>query len=241
MFYILEISNRLKYFFFSFCFLFSISYNYYNVFFTFLDFLFKKILNEKNDSLLNYYIYTHPFELYYTHLFFCFILSLHIIIPYFIWQLLDFNKTSFYKYQYYQIYKFFLNSLFIFFFSYIFLYGYIVPYFLEILQYAKQTYISNFFSVFFELKVQDFISFILYLNTIFTILISFLILLNIFIFNITLYNIITTKKIIYLIAIIFSTFISPPDIISQILLLFIILSTIEIILFIRIFQYYLKK
>jgi sec-independent protein translocase protein TatC len=243
MFYIFEIIKRIKYLAFSYLFLLIISYIYYDVFFSFLDFLFKKILDDQTSSSLNYYIYTHPFELYYTHLFFCFILSLYIITPYILWQLIDFNKTSLYYSEYTFFYNNFKKILIIFFFSYSSFYGFIVPLFLKILQIAKETYTSTFYTVFFELKVQDFINFVLYLNSLFTIIILFLILLSIFIFNIQLNKIISNKKIVYLIAIIFSTFISPPDIISQLILLGVILSTIEFIIFLRILKYYnfLKK
>ena len=92
MFYIFEILKRINYFAFSYFFLLCVCYIYYDTFFSFLDFLFKKLLNEQNNNVLNYYIYTHPFELYYTHLFFGFILSLYGITPYICWQLIDFNK-----------------------------------------------------------------------------------------------------------------------------------------------------
>lgn len=241
MFYIIEIITRLKYFIFSYCFLLIVCYFYYDIFFTILDLLFKNILNNQNDNIPNYYIYTHPFELYYTHLIFCFILSLHIILPYIIWQLIDFNKTSLYKSEYIFIFKLSIKILFFFLSSYLLLYGFIIPYFLEILQIAKQTYNSTFFTVFFELKVQDFINFILYLNSIFTILIFFLILLSIIILNLTLKKIISLKKLIYLISIIFSTFLSPPDIASQLLLLCIIICSIEFIIFFKIINFYFSN
>jgi Sec-independent protein secretion pathway component TatC len=238
MFYIFELIKRVKYLFFSYFFLLIICYFYYPIFFSFLDFLFKSILNQQNDTILNYYIYTHPFELYYSHLFFCFILSLHFIIPYIIWQVIDFSKTGIYITEYKFIIFFFKKCLYIFFFSYFLLYGFLIPYFLEILQTTKTTYFSDFYSVFFELKIQDFIHFILYVNSLFTIVVLFFIFLSHFIFKISLVNIITIKKILYLIAIIFSTFVSPPDIASQLILLIVILITVEFILFLRILNHY---
>ena len=238
MFYIFEIIKRIKYFACSYFFLLITCYIYFFIFFLFLFFLFKKILNNENNDSINYYIYTHPFELYYTHLYFGFILSFYIIIPYICWHIIDFNKNSLYKSEYIWLYNNFINILQIFLISYFCFYTFIIPFFLKILQTAKETYSSELFIIFFELKVQDFINFILYLNNLFTIIILFLLILTIFIFNITLSKIISHKKIIYLIAIIFSTFISPPDIFSQLLLLFIILTTIELIIFKRILKYY---
>lgn len=241
MFYIFEIIYRLKYFFFTYCFLLIFCYFYYPIFFSFLDYLFKGILNgdDSTNTSLNYYIYTHPFELYYTHLLFCFIISLHFIVPYLIWQLIDFSKTAIYSSEYAFLCRFLNNSLVIFFICYTFLYAYIIPSFLEVLQISKKAYFSEMYSVFFELKIQDFIYFIIYLNSILTIIILFLIFLSFFIFKFSLSNIIQIKKLIYLIAIIFSTFISPPDILSQILLFVLILISIELIIFIRILNYYL--
>jgi sec-independent protein translocase protein TatC len=238
MFYLFELLNRLKYLGFSYLFLLVICYIYYPVFFSFLDFLFKSILNEQNNSSLNYYIYTHPFELYYSHIYFCFIFSLHIILPYIIWQFLDFIKTGIYVSEYKFLASLFNKCLIIFLCSYSIFYMYIIPYFLEILDSSKATYFSTFYSVFFELKIQDFINFILYLNSVFTIIILFLIFLSFLIFRFSLINIINTKKILYLIAIIFSTFISPPDIASQLLLLILILISVEFIIFLRVLNYY---
>lgn len=231
MFYILEIINRLKYLFLSFLFLFFITYNYYDIFFIFLDFLFKKILN--NTENFNYYIYTHPFELYYNHIYFCFIITTYTISPYIIWHFIDFNKTTFYFSEYNIIIKLFKNSIIIFIIIYIFFYSYIIPFFLQILQFAKETYNSPIFTIFFELKVQDFINFILYLNTILTLIIVFLLLITFIILNISIFFIIQNKKLLYLINILFATFISPPDIFSQLILLFFITIIIEIIFLIR--------
>lgn len=239
MFYIFELISRFKYIIFSYCCLFIICYIYYPIFFSFLDFLLKTVLNEQNSSDLNYYIYTHPFELYYSHLFFCFICSLYCLVPYLVWQFIDFIKTGIYNSEYLLLSSFYKKCLLIFIGSYMFLYGYILPCFLEFLQSAKSAYLSEVYTLFFELKIQDFIKFIIYLNTLFTIIILFLIIISVFIFNFSLFNIIMTKKLIYLIAIIFSTFISPPDIASQLLLLIVILLTIEFIIFFRVIKHYM--
>jgi len=240
MFYIFEIIHRLKYSFFAYCFLIVFCYKYYPIFFSFLDHLFKGILNgEQANTSLNYYIYTHPFELYYTHILFCFVISLHFIIPYLIWQFIDFSKTAFYISEYKFLIGFLCKSLLVYFICYTLLYSYIIPSFLDILQISKKAYFSEMYSVFFELKIQDFIYFIIYLNSVFTIIITFLIFLSLFIFKFSLSNIIKIKKLIYLIAIIFSTFVSPPDIVSQIILFLLILISVELIVFLRILNYYL--
>ena len=240
MFYIFEIFNRLKYSFFTYCLLFLFCYFYYPVFFSFLDYLFKEILNGKQeDSISNYYIYTHPFELYYTHIYFCFIISLHCIIPYLIWQFIDFCKTGVYLSEYHFLIISLKKSLLIYLVCYILLYSYIIPSFLEILQVSKNAYFSDVYSIFFELKIQDFIYFIIYLNSIFTVIITFIIILSFCIFKFSLADIIKIKKMIYLVAIIFSTLVSPPDIMSQVVLFFFIFLSIELIVFLRFLNSYL--
>jgi len=241
MFYIFEILNRVKYSFFTYCLLLFFCYIYYPIFFSFLDHLFKEILNgEQENTVLNYYIYTHPFELYYTHIYFCFIISLHCVTPYLIWQLIDFSKTGVYFSEYHFLITFLRKSLSIYLICYIFLYSYIIPFFLEILQVSKKAYFSDVYSIFFELKIQDFIYFIIYLNSIFTVIITFLILLSFCILKFSLSNIVRTKKIIYLVAIIFSTFVSPPDIISQVVLFLLIFLSFELIVFLRFLNFYLR-
>ena len=240
MFYIFEILKRLNYFFFSYLFLFCIIYLNYNTFFSGLNYLFKKIFNEPELLTPNYYIYTHPFELYYTQLYFCLTVSFYIIFPYFLWQILDFCKPSLYFTEYLILHKTFLKGLWIFNVIYFLLYLFVIPISLEILQTVKQTYNSTFFTVFFELKVQDFINFIFYLNAIVSISILFLLLLNFFIFQIQLSKILTNKKFLYLIALVFSTFITPPDIFSQIFLLCLIICSLEFIILLRLIIYFKK-
>lgn len=237
MYYIFELFNRFKYTILAYFFLFGSIYIKYDIFFATFDYVFKKIFNQQNQQTINYYIYTHPFELYYTQIYFCFFTSLYFILPYIIWQLLDYKKTSLYTYEYnYLIYKFY-KGIFLFTFLIIILYNKVIPLFLKILYLSKQIYISSIFSVYFELKVQDFIQFILYFNTLFTISIIFLMFISFLVFNTNLLVILKQKRWLYLCTIIFSTFISPPDIFSQLILILLLSVSIEFIIFIRLYFY----
>ena len=233
MFYIIEFINRLKFTCFSYCFLFVICYIYYSTFFSFFDFLFKVFLNDTKFSILNYYIYTHPLELYYSKFYVCFILSLHIILFYLIWQFFDFYLSGIYKADYLNIFSFAVKSILKVIIGFLVFYGFIVPIFFQFLKNAAVD--SSFYIIFFELKVQDFIEFILYLNFLFTVLILFLIVFSFLVFMVSLLNILKYKKFICLFIIIFSTLFSPPDLFSQIFLFLFLLVNIEIIIFLRLF------
>lgn len=238
MFYLFEIFIRIKYILCSFCLLLCCCYLNYNIIFTFFDYNFRNLLNGCNNTLLNYYIYTHPFELYYTQLIVSFQIALYCIIPYFAWQLFDFMKTALYQTEnkilkslYYRFLCFFLCSYYLF-------YTKVIPLFFVLLDNTKTVYLSSLYQIFFELKVQDFIIFILYLNNLVIIILFFLFLLIYLINFFELRYLIIYKKILYFSIIIFSTFISPPDIFSQIILLFVLIFTLELIIFIKIYNYY---
>ena len=107
MFYIFEILKRLNYCLFAYFSLFFILYTNFNIFFSGLNYLFRKIFIEREFISTNYYIYTHPFELYYTQLYFCLKISLYLIFPYFLWQILDYFKPSLYLKEYLILSKYF--------------------------------------------------------------------------------------------------------------------------------------
>ena len=235
MFYILEIYTRIKYSILSYFFIILTCYFYYHYFFFLLDYFFRIIIKTSDNDLVNYYIYTHPFELYYNNLLFSFILSLYFFFPYLIWQIIDYMRSSLYNYEFTYIYTLYLKILSFFLVNYYILYNHILPSCLTLLESVKNNYLSSFYCVFFELKIQDFISFIIYINNVFNSIILFLIFLIISFFNIPLIQIINNKKFIYLFAIIIATFLSPPDVFSQIIFLLFLVILIEIIIYVRVY------
>lgn len=241
MFYLFEILTRVKYIIFSFCLLVITCYFNYNTIFTFFDYHFRNLLNGTNIPLLNYYIYTHPFELYYTQLIVSFQISMYLLFPYLIWQFIDFNKTALYETENRKIQNMYKKFMLFFVFSYLFFFIKVLPMFFSLLNAVKLSYSSVLYQIFFELKVQDFIGFILYLNNIIIILLLFLYFLINIINYIELLTIIKHKKILYLLAILISTFLSPPDIFSQLFLLISLLITLETIIFIKVYKYYKNK
>lgn len=238
MFYFIEIINRLKYIISSFCLLFFSCYFNYNTIFSFLDILFKELLKGKSNPFSNYYIYTHPFELYYTQLVVSFQLAFYLFIPYFFWQIFDFIKTALYNSEFILIVKTCRNFTYSFIVSYYLIYVEVLPLFFTLLNSAKQTYNSSLYDIFFELKVQDFIHFIFYLNNILIFILIFLFILITLLNNCNTIVIIKHKKLLYLFVILFATFASPPDLFSQVFLIITLTITIELILFLKIYNYY---
>jgi sec-independent protein translocase protein TatC len=235
MFYFKELKNRLKYLVVSYVIILLTSFYNYNILFTFLDFFFSQKLNKNFNTAFHYYIYTHPFELYYSQFYFCLTISFYFIIPYIVWQIYDFLIPSLYMSEY----KFIKNTLSLFTYGgiilYCLIYTLLIPLFLYFILSLNNNYTSNFFSVFFELKVQDFINFILTLNLLVSAGLFLLLLLYLWLINQFSFKIVKQKKKFYAIFIVLATVLSPPDIFSQILIFILLNIFFEFMLFFKIF------
>ena len=237
MFYLNEIFLRIKFSLFTFLITLVICFYYKEV----LLILFSiPILNLPLDISLefNNLIYTHPFELFKIHFFFAFIITIYLFIPYFFWHILDFLKSSLPNYKYKLLLKYNINIISIVLCTNYFFYYYFLP---NIWFFLKNFNISNnlnkILKFYLELRVEEYFYFIfdfLYLTNI-------LILLFLFFFSIIilfgLSNMILWKKLFIFINIMCATLLSPPDVYSQLLILFLLSFIFEGIIFINLYIY----
>ena len=177
MFYLKELVLRLKFFSFSFLLVLLFSYSYKNSLLLIFSFSLLKAASA-DLTVLNNLIYTHPIELVKIQMLSAFLLSFFVILPYFFWICLDFFRSSLTKVQYTRVGAFFQHFL-----GYCFLFNlFSFVYFLPVLW----NFFQNFnipsnsatpLNFFFELRVQEYFSFVvdfLYLVNIFSFIFIFL-------------------------------------------------------------------
>lgn len=230
MFYLFEIFNRIKYLCLSFLFVFILFYSFKD---NLLVIFLYSILVNKEGCLdifeINNFIYTHPAEIFSMYLLLILYFSFIFILPFFFLQFLDFFKQSLYKKEYLKLKKImFFFHLFIYFFNFLGLF-YIFPYFWFILDSFNK---STFFFLLFELKVNDYILFLLsFLTSLNFLFIAFFLFFYLLQF-INLKTLIYWKRLFVFFYIVFATLLSPPDVYSQVILLSFFFLSFELLLFI---------
>jgi Sec-independent protein secretion pathway component TatC len=170
------------------------------------------------------------------------LLSFIFILPFIFWQCLDFLKSSLYSKEY-TFLKFILFllilSLCIFnIFFFLILFPKIWFLFEKFNQSTDSTLSLKFL---FELKVQDYLTFLFDFIYFSNLSLIFLLILYFFINYLGIENLIHWKKLFIFINIVFATLLSPPDISSQLFLLFFLTILFEIIIFIYIFIFKIDK
>lgn len=218
MFYIQEIFFRSQYLMFSFIITALLVYGQKHLLLFLLTLpLFEGAIFDNSQ----YFIYTNPTELlsiYINNVFlFCFL----FLFPYFIWQLVDFFKSSLFALEHNKL-KFYLFSILISFsfinlLSFLLLFPNVWFFFTYFNTLVGANSLLNFF---FELKAQEyfiFVSFFSYsINS--TLLVLFFLFSTLFLFGLK--KVFSYKKIIVVFNLIAATLLSTPEIFSQILIFF---------------------
>jgi Sec-independent protein secretion pathway component TatC len=241
MFYLRELIFRIKVLFFSFVLILFVCSVYKN---SLLVLLSISLLNNFSSSLTEFsnFIYTHPIELFKVYLYSTVLIASFLIIPYFFWQLLDFFKSSVTQIRYKTIKQIGLYVL-----SFISVINFVLfAYFLPILWLFFKTFnhdadSANTLNFFFELRVQEYFNFVLD----FLYLINLFILLFIALISLASYFGLSTclhwKKLFIFLNSLCATFLSPPDVPSQLLLFFVLHFIFEVLIFISLYLLKLKR
>src|SRR5690554_4854326 len=235
MFYLSEIYYRFFYVFISMCLNIFLLYIYKNdiIFITLIPVFLK-------NNLLDYFIFTEPKEILFFYLYSCFSFLLFLSIPYLFINIIDYIKTAMYfkewirlkNLKFYILITYFIINILTFFIG--------LPLFWSFFS-SFQNY-SNLFTFFLELSA---LNYFYYFNSIFllTNLLQILLVSFLFLFyKKRLLSIIKNKAYIYLIFLLFSTLVTPPDLFLQITLFCSLYICLEIVIFcILIFYFYLNK
>lgn len=236
--YILELKNRLFLSCFSWFITFIVCYNYKKT----LLFLLIKLNIKLYHSESFYFITTNLTDVFNVYIKICCFISNQFFIIYLIYNCLLFISPGLFYYEYKNLklivlFSLFLNCVNIVAFNSLFL-PYLWSFFLS---YFENNVVENI-NIFFEIQITDY--FLFYINTYYIlILISqlFLIIFMILFFISNKINVIkTTRKLTYAIFLIFSTIITPPDVISQVILTIFFILLYEIIINLIFFKIVIK-
>ncbi len=230
MFYISEIYYRFFYFILSIIISICILYFYKDdiIFITVIPILLK-------NNLFDYFIFTEPREILFLYLYSCFNFLIVILIPYIIICFFDFIKTATYQQEWFKIKKLKYILLYIYTITNLVTFFIGLPIFWDFFSTFQTT--SNLFSFFLELSA---INYFYYFNSIFiltNIFQHFLIIGLIFFIKQGFIYLLINKSYIFFLFLIFSTLITPPDLILQIILFCSLYICLEIYIFLF-FVYY---
>ena len=212
---------------------FLIAYYYKTFILTLIIVSNSKLSNE----VLNYFIFTSITELFSIYLTLSFILATQVLYFVLIYHVICFLASGLYKLEYrYLTHAFFVATMMAVLSLYIF-HEIIIPVLTSFFLSFQNHTLKNV-SFYFEAKIFDYLLF--YKDTYLSCFLSsqgcvFLILLSNFIStNLDLLR--STRKFIYLILLIFSTAVTPPDVFSQLFLFLGLLSVFEILIFLNILK-----
>jgi sec-independent protein translocase protein TatC len=240
MYYFREFRYRIFYISFLFLIFFFCYYIYFIDFLGYFNSLYASILLKQ--QIFNYFfIFTHPIEPYLVQIQFCVFFGSLSTCIYCLWQSLDFFKSSLYSKEFYIFKMSFFTIIIVFSFSYYILISFFISYIASFLEYFTSFYQTKIFNFYMELRLTDMLNFILIFHFGYFWILC-IVLLQCFLFLIIPQSLILRiRKLLYLVMIIISTLITPPDVISQCTVFFSLSILLELILFCRNFQSMLRQ
>lgn len=238
--YILEIKNRLVLTFLTWITMIVVGYLYKETL-LFLILQPNKLFESNTDAF--YFIFTNVTEIFSVYIQLILFLSTQIVFIYFIYHCFIFLSLALFSWEYQGSLMFLRLSFIVWCFSTILTNYFIIPLTWNFF-FSFQTLASDqFMSLHFEAKLNEYLDFYISLHylciiycQIFTIIIFFLSFVGL--------NFVAIKKfrkLYYYIFILFSTLVSPPDIISQIVVSLLLICSYEVLVFVYITKGFLTR
>lgn len=237
MFYLTELFFRFQYFVVSFLLTVLIAYLFKDILFILLTF---PLIN--NSNTLNSFIYTHPAELLTIHLLLMVLIAFIFQIPYFFWHFVDFIKTSLIQKEYKNLTKVLLLCVFsLILFNFFFFFIIFPKFWFFFYNFNFSFNNPQTLNFFLELRVQEYFDFVLtFIYSVNLFILIFFLLFIIFLF-LGFEKLLYWKKLFLFINIVFATLLSPPDVYSQLSILFVLTLFLEIIVFCNLYFYKSQK
>jgi len=189
------------------------------------------ILGQHQEATFPYFISTSLTEIFFVYLKVSSFLAFYFAYPIIVIQLALFIIPGLYKYEYLIVRNFFLLSILLYIGTTFFTYKIFLPYCWKFFSSFQLKAEESLVSLHLEARIADYLSFFFetyfLLNAILHIFLIFLFLL----YKITLNYILKYRKLFYLLFFIFATLMTPPDMISQIIVGIFFLVFFEIFLF----------
>lgn len=183
----------------------------------------------------SYFIFTHVSEVFASLLKISIFMSVLFTLPYFILQIWSFLCSSLYEHEHKKLLKLMKHTILFIIFGNIFFFKILFPWSWEFFSEFGTTPQTHSVVIFFENRLQDYLNFFVQFFFLFNFsIISFVLLLKI----VQAFELLTTfRKPIYLGSMILSAFITPPDVVSQLILGLPMIFSYECLIFCN----YLKK
>ena len=231
--YYLEIKHRFFLIILSWVFTTGICYFYKD---SLLFLLIDSVTNLVNSNKQPYFIFTDISEIFYVYINIIFFISNQISLVLLLYHLLIFLALGLYQIELIRFKFLFKSFVFTWFLSTLIFYNVLIPFSWEFFLTFQQTgTVDQPISLFFEAKLFDFLDYFIKFYNLCFFSCQFLIL-TIFFLN----NFVNKKKqvknfrkLFYLIFLLFSTIITPPDVLSQIIITFYLILIYEIITFLQ--------
>lgn len=229
--YLLEIRNRLILIFLTWLFLVAVSY-FYKETLLFLVLHLNKLAEATSESHSFYFIFTNVTEIFSVYVQLILFLSVQVVLIVFLYHCFNFLSLAMFDWEYNLVVTFLKLSFSVWCFSVISINCFLVPltwsFFFSFQKLATDRYIT----LHFEAKLNEYLDFYmsLYYLCVFYCQIFAIIIFFISFVNFSFAKIKRFRKLYYYIFVLLSTLLSPPDIISQVLISFLLIFTYEILI-----------
>lgn len=238
--YLLEIKNRLFILLLTYCSTIIVTYLYKEV----LLFIIVKpnYINSNSKSTLFYFIFTDVTEIFSIYIKLVSFISFQVIIVFTLYHMFIFLSPAFFNIEF-QYFKVLIKTIYIVWFVSILMSNYvIIPLTWNFFISFQELITNKAFNMYFEAKLSEYLYFYIslyYLSILyFQIFVLLFFILNYI--NISINKIKKFRKLYYFGFVVFSTLISPPDIISQILISTFLVIIYETLLFMFLFKKFKK-
>lgn len=199
------------------------------------------ILGQHQETTFPYFISTSLTEIFFVYLKLSSFLAFYFAYPIIITQIAIFIIPGLYKYEYLIVRNFFFLSIMLYIGTTLFTYKVFLPYCWKFFSSFQLKAEESLVSLHLEARIADYLNFFFetyfLLNAILHIFLIFLFLLS----KITLNYILKYRKLFYLLFFIFATLMTPPDVISQIIVGTFFIIFFEAFLFSLFLSYEYKK
>jgi sec-independent protein translocase protein TatC len=227
--YYLEIKNRLFLLFTAWSFISIVCYFYKEA-------LLFVLINSTQNLLdaSSYFIFTDVSEIFYVYIRLTFFISNQITVMMFFYHLLIFLALGLYRFEFNKIRFTFQIFLVTWLSSMVLLYKFLIPFSWSFFLNFQQSKIGlQPVSFFFEAKIIEYFNYLTSVYYICLLSCQFLIIITLLLNSISNKKNKMFRKLFYLIFVVFSTLITPPDVISQIIVTVNLIITYEMIIFFK--------
>nr|AHX24936.1 sec-independent protein translocase [Nannochloropsis oceanica] len=189
------------------------------------------LLGQHQQNIFPYFISTNLTEIFFVFIKLSFFLGFYFLYPIFLIQLALFLIPALYKYEYLIIRNLFFISILLYTITTCFTYEIFLRYCWKFFNSFQLNAEDNLVSIHLETRIADYLNFFIETFLLLNIVLHIFLVFILFLYRITLNYIIQYRKFFYLAFFLFATLITPPDIVSQIIVGFIFFMSFEIFLF----------